>query len=676
MAGQHGKAASFDGVNDYITIPNSASTNISGNALTLSMWINPQPLASGNSVVIGKFWNTTMSSPYYQYGLELGGGNRTELLCWNGEWTELVATAGTTLPYNQWSYLASHLRRRAGPDLCQWRPRQHASASRRRSRLEAIRINIGADASPAQFYKGLLDDLRIYSRVLTQAQIQADMTTPVGGAIAGSPQVLINFPTNGAQVGGIVNVTADATDDTGIANVQFYVDNVATGSPDTTDPYALAWDTRSVSNGAHTLAALATDIDGHTTLSAPVAVNVANGSFFQNEILATGFNLPTAIKFLPDGRMLVVELAGNDQSIAAALYHARSHAIPATDQHRLCRRATGNLRHRARSQFQHQSLLLHLLYAGNAERRSPVALHRECDADGHGRRQRIRHLSGSGKIANAEHHGGAINFGNDGKILLHDRRAFQRRRGAGSHKSARQDLAVSTWTAPYRPTTRSTMARGPITMRYGRSVCATRIRAYYDAPTGPAHHRRRRRQRLFDRDRRSEHRCKGRQLRLAERRSAQRQSRLYGAGLLLSPQWTRRVDHGRVRLSRNAVPEQLPGKLFLCRLHAELDQAPDVRRQRQCQRRLQFRAARWIGRRPLRRHRVSDRRSRRRPLLCRPWLLGYQRHIRRQQDPPHQLRRIRPAAGGLRHRRRPRKGRPRSPSISPAPAPPIRKDSL
>ena len=78
VVGQHGKAVSFDGVNDYITIPNSTSTNISGNALTLSMWINPQPLASGDSVVIGKFWNTTQSSPYYQYGLELGGGNRTD----------------------------------------------------------------------------------------------------------------------------------------------------------------------------------------------------------------------------------------------------------------------------------------------------------------------------------------------------------------------------------------------------------------------------------------------------------------------------------------------------------------------------------------------------------------------------------------------------------------------
>ena len=38
--------------------------------------------------------------------------------------------------------------------------------------------------------------------------------------------------------------------------------------------------------------------------------NVVNSDFFQNEVLATGFDLPTAMKFLPDGRMLVAELRG------------------------------------------------------------------------------------------------------------------------------------------------------------------------------------------------------------------------------------------------------------------------------------------------------------------------------------------------------------------------------
>src|SRR4029079_8967331 len=52
------------------------------------------------------------------------------------------------------------------------------------------------------------------------------------------------------------------------------------------------------------------DAAGNSTLSAGVTVNVANANFFQNEILATGFNLPTAMKFLPDGRLLIAELAG------------------------------------------------------------------------------------------------------------------------------------------------------------------------------------------------------------------------------------------------------------------------------------------------------------------------------------------------------------------------------
>src|SRR5262249_21814428 len=43
-----------------------------------------------------------------------------------------------------------------------------------------------------------------------------------------------------------------------------------------------------------------------TTTTCPLATDV-----FQNDVLATGFTLPTKILFLPDGRMLVAELVGN-----------------------------------------------------------------------------------------------------------------------------------------------------------------------------------------------------------------------------------------------------------------------------------------------------------------------------------------------------------------------------
>ena len=73
VAGKYGNGLSFDGANDNLTVPNSASLNISGSALTLSMWINPATI-TGDSVVLGKFWNAGMTSPYYQYALELSGG--------------------------------------------------------------------------------------------------------------------------------------------------------------------------------------------------------------------------------------------------------------------------------------------------------------------------------------------------------------------------------------------------------------------------------------------------------------------------------------------------------------------------------------------------------------------------------------------------------------------------
>jgi glucose/arabinose dehydrogenase len=60
-------------------------------------------------------------------------------------------------------------------------------------------------------------------------------------------------------------------------------------------------------------AGAATDAAGNASLastSTDNAVTYSSTSGFQNQILATGFDLPTAIKFLPDGRLLVAELTG------------------------------------------------------------------------------------------------------------------------------------------------------------------------------------------------------------------------------------------------------------------------------------------------------------------------------------------------------------------------------
>jgi len=89
-----------------------------------------------------------------------------------------------------------------------------------------------------------------------------------------APTVTITNPTDGATVSGSVNVTANASDDNGVTQVQFFVDGVSIGV-DATAPYEAAWNTSAYSDGSHAVSAVATDTIGQTG-SDSVNVTVQN----------------------------------------------------------------------------------------------------------------------------------------------------------------------------------------------------------------------------------------------------------------------------------------------------------------------------------------------------------------------------------------------------------------
>jgi hypothetical protein len=102
----------------------------------------------------------------------------------------------------------------------------------------------------------------------TFATSSASDTTP--------PTVSITTPAAGATLAGTVNVTADAADNVGVVGVQFRVDGVPVGSEDLIAPFAIAWDTRTASNGAHVVTAVARDSAGNQAVSAPRTFSVNN----------------------------------------------------------------------------------------------------------------------------------------------------------------------------------------------------------------------------------------------------------------------------------------------------------------------------------------------------------------------------------------------------------------
>src|SRR5205823_2333534 len=90
------------------------------------------------------------------------------------------------------------------------------------------------------------------------------------------PTVAVTAPANGASVSGVVTVSASASDNVGVAGVQFLLDGANLGAEDTAAPYAVSWSTTTVSNGTHTLTARARDAAGNQTTSSAVTVIVSN----------------------------------------------------------------------------------------------------------------------------------------------------------------------------------------------------------------------------------------------------------------------------------------------------------------------------------------------------------------------------------------------------------------
>jgi fibronectin type 3 domain-containing protein len=93
-----------------------------------------------------------------------------------------------------------------------------------------------------------------------------------------APAVSVTAPAPGSTASGAVVVAATASDDVAVTGVQFKLDGATLGAEDTVAPYSILWDSTTVTNGAHTLTAVARDAAGNTTTSEGVGVNVANSA--------------------------------------------------------------------------------------------------------------------------------------------------------------------------------------------------------------------------------------------------------------------------------------------------------------------------------------------------------------------------------------------------------------
>jgi hypothetical protein len=93
------------------------------------------------------------------------------------------------------------------------------------------------------------------------------------------PTVSLTAPTAGSTVSGAsVTLSATAADNVAVSGVQFKVDGNNVGSEDTASPFSIAWDSRTATNGSHTITAVARDAAGNSTTSSSVSVTTNNAT--------------------------------------------------------------------------------------------------------------------------------------------------------------------------------------------------------------------------------------------------------------------------------------------------------------------------------------------------------------------------------------------------------------
>jgi hypothetical protein len=92
------------------------------------------------------------------------------------------------------------------------------------------------------------------------------------------PSASITSPASGQTVQGTIAVSAGASDNVGVAGVQFLLDGASLGAEDTSAPYSISWNTGTAADGPHSLTAVARDAAGNRASSAPVTVTVSNNA--------------------------------------------------------------------------------------------------------------------------------------------------------------------------------------------------------------------------------------------------------------------------------------------------------------------------------------------------------------------------------------------------------------
>ncbi len=168
--GRFGRALSFDGVNDVVTVPDAAT--LDSPYVTVSAWVFPTALSGWRTAVMkeapaGMVYSLYAhdNAPNPAMTIGIGGVDH--------------ATSGDApLPLNVWSHLAATYDG-ATVRLFVNGKQVRTSAVRGTLPASANPLRIGGNSLWGEYFSGTIDEVRVYNRALSAVEIRGDMNRAI-----------------------------------------------------------------------------------------------------------------------------------------------------------------------------------------------------------------------------------------------------------------------------------------------------------------------------------------------------------------------------------------------------------------------------------------------------------------------------------------------------------------
>ena len=150
----NGHALYFDGINDYVDCGNKPDFNMR-EAVTLSAWVYPEALPSREPAIAMNGWTGNYGLTFYKDGrCYWYASGRARVHLGIGVWHHVVGTwDGKTVKL----YLDGRIR--------------VSKPSKGGLRLNGKNFMIGRQPNTGHFFKGMIDEVRLYSRALSESEI-------------------------------------------------------------------------------------------------------------------------------------------------------------------------------------------------------------------------------------------------------------------------------------------------------------------------------------------------------------------------------------------------------------------------------------------------------------------------------------------------------------------------